>query len=107
MHVLDTKDVGALALPTGFLSSQLALLLDVDGDAVFGKWGSEVFVFDYTADLGSNGTKCFSLSILDLIRHDASRGGSPMLTSRPRLAVSHCRGEPGFSRAADTSFEVG
>lgn len=48
-------DLGGIALPAGFLSSQLALLLDVDGDAVFGKWGSEVFVFDYTADLGVTG----------------------------------------------------
>jgi hypothetical protein len=49
------QDIGALALPASFLSEHLGLLLDIDGDAVFGEWGSEVFVFDYTADLGPTG----------------------------------------------------
>jgi hypothetical protein len=56
------RDLGALGLPASFLSEHLGLLLDIDGDAVFGRWGSRTFDFDYTADLGPRGYEVVTIA---------------------------------------------
>jgi hypothetical protein len=56
------EEMGGLKIPAPWLAIALPVLLDVDGDTVFGSWASTLFVFDFTSDAGARGYEAFYLT---------------------------------------------